>query len=43
MEDTTMDVQPIKTERDYEATLKQIDALMDARPDTARGIGWRCW
>ncbi|HVX86266.1 MAG TPA: hypothetical protein VH253_15895 [Phycisphaerae bacterium] len=37
MEDATMDVQPIKTERDYEATLKRIDALMDARADTAEG------
>ena len=32
-----MVVRVIKTEADYKATLDRIDALMDARPGTARG------
>jgi len=32
-----MDVQPIKTKRDYLRTLKQIESLMDARRDTPEG------
>jgi HTH-type transcriptional regulator/antitoxin HigA len=32
-----MDIKPIKTEADYEAALKEIDHLMDAKPDTPEG------
>ena len=32
-----MDIKPIRTKRDYRRTLKLIDGLMDARPNTARG------
>ena len=32
-----MDIRPIKTERDYRRALKEIDGLMDARPNTAEG------
>jgi len=30
-----MDVKPIKTKRDYEATLKEIERLMGARRDSS--------
>ena len=32
-----MDVRPIKTERDYRRALKEIEGLMDARPNTPEG------
>lgn len=32
-----MDVKPIKTKRDYEATLKAIDRLMGAKRDSPEG------
>lgn len=32
-----MDVKPIKTKRDYEATLNQISSLMSANPHTPEG------
>ncbi len=32
-----MDIKPIKTETDYEATLREIDRLMDAKLDTPEG------
>jgi len=32
-----MDIRPIKTKRDYERTLKAIDALMDAKPNSIEG------
>ena len=32
-----MDITPIKTESDYQAALKEIEALMDAQPDTPEG------
>lgn len=32
-----MDIRPIKNERDYRRALKEIDSLMDARPNTAEG------
>ena len=32
-----MDVQPIKTKRDYLRTLKEIESFMDARRDTPEG------
>src|SRR4029078_8023543 len=32
-----MDVKPIKTERDYEATLKAIERLMGAKRDSPEG------
>jgi HTH-type transcriptional regulator/antitoxin HigA len=33
----TMDIRPIKTERDYKLALKEIEALMDAMPNSAEG------
>lgn len=32
-----MTVKPIKTERDYQRALKEIDRLWDAKPNTPRG------
>lgn len=32
-----MDIEPIKTEADYEAALLEIDHLMEAEPDTPSG------
>ena len=32
-----MDIKPIKTETDYEATLHEIERLMDAELDTPEG------
>ncbi|MBI5612901.1 MAG: transcriptional regulator [Gammaproteobacteria bacterium] len=32
-----MDIKPIKTKADYRAALKEIEALMDARPRTPSG------
>ncbi len=32
-----MDIRPIKNNRDYARALKEIDWLMDARPNTAAG------
>ncbi len=32
-----MDIKPIKNKRDYQAALKQIEALMDAAPGSKRG------
>jgi HTH-type transcriptional regulator/antitoxin HigA len=32
-----MVIKPIKTERDYRRVLKEIDSLMDARPNTLEG------
>ncbi|HEX9867745.1 MAG TPA: transcriptional regulator [Candidatus Tectomicrobia bacterium] len=32
-----MDIKPIKTEADHETALKEIDCLMDAKPDTPEG------
>jgi HTH-type transcriptional regulator/antitoxin HigA len=32
-----MDIKPIRTQRDYHRVLKQIDALMHAKPNTAAG------
>lgn len=32
-----MNITPIKTEYDYERALKEIEALMDAEPDTPEG------
>jgi HTH-type transcriptional regulator/antitoxin HigA len=32
-----MVIKPIKTQRDYQRTMKEIDMLMDARPNTAEG------
>jgi HTH-type transcriptional regulator/antitoxin HigA len=32
-----MDIQPIKTEQDYEQALERIDTLMDAAADTPEG------
>jgi HTH-type transcriptional regulator / antitoxin HigA len=33
----TMEIKPIKNERDYRKALKEIDSLMDARPNTPEG------
>ena len=32
-----MVIKPIKNERDYQRALKEIDKLMDAKPNTAQG------
>jgi HTH-type transcriptional regulator / antitoxin HigA len=32
-----MDIKPIRTEADYRAALKEIEALMSARPRTPEG------
>jgi HTH-type transcriptional regulator/antitoxin HigA len=32
-----MDIKPIKNDRDYRRALKEIDRLMDAKPNTADG------
>jgi len=32
-----MDIRPIKTEADYQATLKEIEGLMSAEADTSEG------
>jgi HTH-type transcriptional regulator / antitoxin HigA len=32
-----MTIKPIKTERDYQKALKEIDKLWDAKPNTAKG------
>src|SRR4030067_385319 len=32
-----MDIKPIKTKGDYQATLKEIETLMDAKPRSPRG------
>lgn len=32
-----MEIKPIKNERDYRKVLKEIDGLMDARPNTPEG------
>jgi HTH-type transcriptional regulator/antitoxin HigA len=32
-----MDIKPIKTKADYQAALKEIETLMDAKPRTSRG------
>lgn len=32
-----MDIKPIKTKADYQAALKEIEGLMQARPRTAKG------
>jgi HTH-type transcriptional regulator / antitoxin HigA len=32
-----MTIKPIKSDRDYRRALKEIDRLMDARPNTAEG------
>ena len=32
-----MDIKPIKTKTDYQTVLKEIEALMDAKPRTSKG------
>ncbi len=32
-----MDIHPIKTERDYDAALAEVERIMDAEPDTPEG------
>ena len=32
-----MDIRPIKTDADYQAVLKEIESLFDAKPDTPEG------
>ena len=32
-----MDIKPIRTDADYQATLKEIESLMAAQPDTPEG------
>jgi HTH-type transcriptional regulator/antitoxin HigA len=37
LEVNKMDIKPIKTDADYQAALKEIEALMMAEPDTPEG------
>jgi HTH-type transcriptional regulator / antitoxin HigA len=37
MKSSTMSIKPIKSERDYRRALKEIDQLMDAKPNTPQG------
>jgi HTH-type transcriptional regulator/antitoxin HigA len=32
-----MDITPIKTKREYRQALKEVDGLMDAKPNTPEG------
>ncbi len=32
-----MNIKPIKTERDYQAALKEIESIFDAKPNTPKG------
>ena len=32
-----MDIKPIKTKTDYQAALKEVETLMDAKPNTPKG------
>lgn len=32
-----MDIQPIKTEKDYQQALQEVEQLFDARPNTPKG------
>ena len=32
-----MNIKPIKTERDYQAALKEIENIFDAKPNTSKG------
>ncbi len=32
-----MEIRPIRTHEDYEATLREIEGLMDAAPDSPEG------
>ncbi len=36
-----MDINPIKTEADYEAALEELETLMNAEPDTPEGVRLR--
>jgi hypothetical protein len=38
-----MTIKPIKSERDYQKTLKEIEKLWDAKPNTAKGDRLECW
>ena len=33
----TANIKPVKTKTDYQATLKEIETLMDAKPHTPKG------
>jgi HTH-type transcriptional regulator/antitoxin HigA len=37
MEESGMEIRPIKTEADYQAALEEIERLFDAAPDTPEG------
>jgi HTH-type transcriptional regulator/antitoxin HigA len=32
-----MNIKPIKTEKDYQAALKRLEVIFDARPNTKQG------
>lgn len=38
-----MTITPIKTERDYQKALREIEKLWDAKPNTAKGDRLECW
>ncbi len=37
-----MNIKPIKTKSDYQAALKEIEKLLDAKPNTHSPIVWKC-
>ena len=37
------DIEPIRTEADYETALARIDELMDAEPGTRKAVNSTCW
>jgi HTH-type transcriptional regulator/antitoxin HigA len=37
MEDSSMEIKPIKTEADYQTAMKEIERLFDAASDTPEG------
>jgi len=38
-----MTIKPIKTERDYQRTLKEIDKLWTPSRTQQRATDWMCW
>ena len=38
-----MDIKPIRTKGDYEATLEEIEPLMRAKPIPPKATGWMFW
>ena len=38
-----MDIKPIKSEADYKAALKAVEALMTAKARRPQATVWTCW